>query len=141
MNYLLDTCVISELVKIHPHETVVEWVRAQNEDTLFLSVLTFAEIQKGITKLSESARKKQLISWLEHELPQRFEGRILEITTAIAKKWGTIQGSAEQQGVKMPVVESFIAATGLVHNLMVVTRNVSDMEISGVQLFNPWEKG
>jgi predicted nucleic acid-binding protein len=140
MNYLLDTCVISELVKKNPNPKIIDWVRSCKEDTLFLSVLTLGEIQKGITKLPDSQRKEQLEFWIEHELPQRFKGRILDITSIVAKKWGDIQGNAEQQGVKMPVIDGLIAATGLVHDLTVVTRNDSDMKIGGVKLFNPWQE-
>lgn len=139
MNYLLDTCIISELIKPTPSLKIVNWVRDCPEETLFLSVLTIGEIQKGITKLPESEKRKTLQSWFEHDLPQRFEGRVLDITTQVAKKWGEIQGNAEQEGKKMPAIDSLIAATGFVYSLTVVTRNTSDIEVSGVQAFNPWK--
>ncbi len=83
-------------------------------------------------------KKQSLIDWLESDLTKRFEKRILFISGVIALKWGEIQGMAERQGNKMPVIDSLIAATGLAHNLQVITRNTSDMEASGVTLFNPW---
>lgn len=139
MKYLLDTCVISELVKPKPLKKIVDWISNCQEETLFLSVITIGEIQKGITKLPDSRRKEDLRFWVEHELQQRFDQRILEITERVAKTWGEIQGKAEQQGTKMPVVDSLIAATGIVYDLTVVSRNVSDMQVSGVQILNLWD--
>jgi predicted nucleic acid-binding protein len=140
MNYLLDTCIISELIKPMPNPKVVNWVRDCSEETLFLSVLTIGEIQKGIAKLPESEKREILQFWFEHDLPRRFEGRIIDITPQVARKWGEIQGKAEQEGKKMPAIDGLIAATGLVYNLTVVTRNTSDVEVSGVQTFNPWKE-
>lgn len=140
MNYLVDTCVIAELIKPTPNPNVVYWVRTCPEENLFLSVLTLGEIQKGITKLPEAEKRETLQYWFEHDLPRRFEGKILEVTTQVAKKWGEIQGKAEQEGEKMPAIDSLIAATGLVYNLTVVTKKTSDIEISGVQTFNPWRE-
>lgn len=73
------------------------------------------------------------------DLRQRFEGRILAITDEVATIWGKLQGKAEKKGEKVPVVNSLIAASAIAHNLVVVTRNVSDMEKSGVEVFNPWK--
>lgn len=140
MKYLLDTCIISELIKSKPNENVIAWIEACDEESFCLSALTLGEIHKGITKMPDSQKKEKIESWVEHELQKRFAGRILHITGDVAKIWGNIQGKAEQKGKKMPVIDSLIAATGLVHNLTVVTRNVSDMKISGVRLLNPWVK-
>ncbi len=139
MKYLLDTCVISELVKTKPNKKVIAWVGSCHEETFFLSTLTIGEIQKGITKLPDSKRKEKLQLWIDSELKDRFAGRILDINTDVAKKWGEIQGQAEKQGKIMPAIDSLIAATGITYGLVVVTRNFSDMEISGISLFNPWE--
>ena len=74
MNYLLDTCVISELVKTKPNPHVSKWVRSQDEESLFLSVITIGEIQKGISKLPDGRKKKQqLQDWLSKELQVRFK--------------------------------------------------------------------
>ena len=139
MKYLLDTCVISELSKKRPNSKVIKWIRGQHEQDIYLSVLTLGELQKGITKIVDSRRKQELLEWLESDLPQRFDKRILLVTDAVARKWGEIQGVTEQQGQKMPVIDSLIASTGLTYNLEVATRNIDDMKASGVQLFNPWE--
>ena len=79
MSYLLDTCLISELVAKQPNQRVIDWLDAQTPATLYLSVITIGEIAKGINKLAASQRKKSLQIWLLHTLPTRFKGRILGI--------------------------------------------------------------
>jgi toxin FitB len=138
MNYLLDTCLISELAKSEPNKKVVDWVLNENETNFYVSALTFGELHKGIEKLSESKKKKELQIWVENELKNRFQNRIIGIDMRISITWAKIQCIAEKQGKPMPAIDSLIAATGIVHNLIVVTRNVADMEQSGVKLFNPW---
>jgi toxin FitB len=139
MNYLLDTCVVSELWKPQPNSHVLAWLATCAEESLYLSALTIGEIRKGITKLPESPKKIELQYWLNQDLRQRFTGRILGITEHVAETWGDIQGNAEQHGCKMPVIDSLLAATGLTHTLTVVTRNTADIAASGVLLLNPWE--
>jgi predicted nucleic acid-binding protein len=139
LNYLLDTCVISELIKPKPSSKVIKWLRFCQEESLFLSSLTIGEIQKGISKLPDSRKRKKLQSWLDSELTQRFDKRILGIDFKVAQKWGEIQASSEIAGVKMPVIDSLIASIGIVFDMTVVTRNTADMKNSGVRLFNPWK--
>jgi len=79
-----------------------------------------------------------LIEWLSYDLRKRFGGRILDIDFEVAMKWGEFQGKAEKDGMTMPAIDSLIAATGIAHDLIVVTRNTNDMAPSGVALFNPW---
>ena len=110
----------------------------ENEINFYVSVLTFGEFHKGIEKLPESGKKETLRDWVEHELKNRFQNRIIGIDLYISAIWGKIQSMAEKHGRPMPAIDSLIAATGIAHDLTVVTRNVSDMEQSGVRLFNPW---
>jgi hypothetical protein len=131
--------VISELVKTKPNLRVAEWIRSQDEESLFLSVITIGEIQKGISKLPDGRKKKQqLQTWLNNELQERFKDRIFEITIGTARVWGQVLGACEKKGVTLPAIDSLIASQGIFHKMTVVTRNISDMEPSGVQLFNPW---
>jgi toxin FitB len=139
MRYLLDTCVISELAKPEPNKKVVVWTTQNDEENFYLSSLTFGELYKGISKLPPSKRKENLLQWVEHDLKDRFKTRIIDITLKIAKHWGETQGICESQGRPMPTMDGFIAATGLAHDLTVVTRNIADMQQSGVSLLNPWE--
>ncbi len=138
MKYLLDTCVISEVIKPQPNKHVISWLQKQNEDSLYLSVLTVGELEKGIEKAPNSARRKSLQLWVAEDLKKRFEGRIIPIDLAVAVKWGMIQGAAELSGKPMPAIDGLIAVSGLVHDCIVATRNISDMAQSSAELFNPW---
>ncbi|MDA3938440.1 MAG: type II toxin-antitoxin system VapC family toxin [Spirochaetia bacterium] len=138
MKYLLDTCVISELIKPQPNNQVISWIQSKNEGDLYLSVLTFGEIEKGIEKAPVGSRKNHLKLWVEGDLKKRFDGRIIPIDIRIAARWGEIQDIAELFGKPMPSIDGLIAASGLVNNCTVVTRNVSDMEQSPAVLLNPW---
>ena len=139
MKYLLDTCLISELVKKEPTPSVVSWLDDQDEQTLFMSVLNLGEVQKGVSKLPDGTKKDELQAWVALDLVERFTGRILEIDLETALCWGRLQGEAEQAGEKLPVMDSLISATAAAHGLIVVTRNVRDIERCGVRVCNPWE--
>ena len=139
MKYLLDTCVISELVKTKPNKKVVSWITKNDEVNFYLSSLTFGELYKGISKLPVSKRRKKLSQWIEHDLKERFTGKIFDIDLLVAKTWGEVQGASEATGNPMPAIDGLIAATALTHDLTVVTRNVIDMQQSGVSLLNPWK--
>lgn len=140
MKYLLDTCLISELIKKKPSLPVLRWLEKQDETALYLSVLTIGELQKGISKLPDNPKKLELQGWVNNELVGRFEGRILSIDVEVAAAWGKLLGSAEKQGRKLPVMDSLIAATANTHNLTVVTRNARDMERCQASVFNPWRE-
>lgn len=139
MKYLLDTNVISELIKKEPHPGVLHWIDKRDETTLFLSVITFGELQKGVSKLSDKIRAERLQTWVDQDLAKRFEGRILPIDLDVVLTWGKIQGISEKNGTKLPVIDGLIAATAIAHNLTVVTRNVQDIERCQASVFNPWD--
>lgn len=138
MSYLIDTCCISELVKKKPNPNVVKWFADQDEFAMFLSVITFGELKKGIEKLPDSKKKKELNRWVKEDLKQRFKNRVLNITIEQMNKWGEILAAVEKGGKPLPAIDSLIAATALTHDLSVVTRNTKDMEGSGVEVINPW---
>ena len=98
MKYLLDTCVISELVKKEPHPAVLRWMDAGDESRMYLSVLTLGELIKGITKLPDGEKREKLQSWVSNDLALRFGHRLVEIDTEIARAWGTLLGEAERRG-------------------------------------------
>jgi len=139
MKYLLDTCAISELTKTKPDKKVISWITNNDEANYYLCSLTFGELYKGVSKLPDSNKRKNLSLWIEHDLKERFAGKILDIDLMVARTWGEIQGASEAVGNPMPAIDSLIAATGLTHDLTVVTRNITDMQQSGVSLFNPWK--
>ena len=138
MKYLLDTCVICEIIKPKPDKNVVAWLKNQNEDDLFLSVLTLAEIEKRIVKAADATRKIKLQLWVADDLKKRFEGRVIPVDLDVAVKWGEIQGAAELSGKPMPTIDGLIAVSGFVHDCVVVTRNTADMMQSKAALFDPW---
>lgn len=138
MSYLLDTCVLSELVSRKPDDSVVSFVDGMDEQSLHLSVLTLGELHKGIAKLGDARRRKRLLSWVENDLRERFRNRILPVDVAVARTWGRIQGEAERKGRRMPVMDSLIAATAIEHELVVVTRNTPEHLAHGVDILDPW---
>ena len=134
--FLLDTNVISELVRPRPEPKVISWVAATSEDLLYLSVLTLGEIRKGIAALKDASRRVALESWLDADLVTRFAGRILAVDLAIADRWGHLAG---RPGAKLlPVIDGLLAATALHYNLTLVTRNTADVASTGVAVYNPW---
>jgi len=138
VSYLLDTCVISELVKPKPNRHVVTWIRSYPEEEVYLSAITIGEIQKGISKLTESKKKGRLQHWLDNDLMARFDRRIIGIDQGVARRWGMLLAGMERTGRPIPVIDGLIAASALVYNMVVVTRNTVDMEESGVTIHNPW---
>jgi len=133
--FLLDTNVISELVKSRPNESLLQWIDEAPEELLFLSVLTLGEIRKGITRLDDRSRRGVLESWLEIDLRERFGDRVLAVDSAVADRWGRISAVART----LPVMDGLLAATALHHNLTFVTRNAKNVSFSGCLVFNPWE--
>jgi toxin FitB len=139
MIFLLDTCVISELVAKRPNARVIEWIDGIEEEHLYLSVVTIGEIGKGIAKLKDAERAQRIESWLHDQLLPRFGERILPISTSVMLEWGQIAGELEQQGKPMPAFDSLIAATARHGDLTLVTRNGDDFRNAGIRLLNPWE--
>ena len=139
MRFLLDTCVISELVARQPDPGVVEWIDETGEEKIYLSVITIGEIKKGIEKLPESRRKAELREWLDDHLLVRFRDRVLPIDTRVMLAWGELTASLEKQGKKMPAIDSLIAAIALRGKLSLVTRNEDDFKHAGIPVTNPWQ--
>ncbi len=138
MSFLLDTTAVSEWMKPSPNPGVIRWLDEVDEDRVYLSVMTLAELRYGAERLAPGARKSRLETWLREELPLRFEGRLLNIETTIANAWGRIISRCSAAGKPIGVMDAFFAATAEVHALVFVTRNVSDFTSSGVSLINPW---
>lgn len=137
--FLLDTNIPSELTYPRPAPQVEQWLETVNDEQLFFSVISLAEICKGIAKLPQSKRRVQLQEWLDCTLRPWFAGRILPVTEAIAEQMGRWAGEGEVRGRTIKIADGLIAATALEHELTVVTRNVKDFSGFGVLIFNPWE--
>lgn len=138
MNYLLDTCVLSELVAKKPNKRVLTWLEEVDDQRLFWAAITIGEVQKGVAKLAESKHKQELMNWLHDALLRRFENRIIPLDVSLMLTWGHLMGRLEAQGKKMPAIDSLIAATAHHHQLVLVTRNEADFMNSGIDLYNPW---
>lgn len=134
---LLDTMVLSELRKARPNEGVVTYLKAQAPETVFLSAMTIGEIEAGIEKQRNIASEfaEELSQWLAL-MELQFAQSILPVTPAIARLWGRLCVQTGNKGI-----DNLIAATALVHNLLVVTRNVKDFEVAGVRVFDPYTGG
>jgi predicted nucleic acid-binding protein len=137
LSYLIDTNVLSELSKRHPDQVVVNWFAKRPGSSLYLSVLTIGELRKGILAMRrDDPRKTALLDWLEHELPRYFDGRILPIDMNVANRWGQICAIAKRP---LPAIDSLLAATAMAHDLMLVTRNARDFNVSGIVVVDPWQ--
>ena len=137
MNYLLDTCVISELVKPAPNRKVIDWLNELPSGVLFLCAITIAEIRKGLTKLPDSGKKERLTLWLNTLLID-YKERILPIDFTVCENWGVLQGNAEKAGTPMSSIDGLLAATTYTHNLTLATRNENDFVPSNIPIINPW---
>jgi len=140
VNFLLDTNVVSEWVKPHPKSGVVAWLDGMDEDRVFLSVITLAELRYGVERLDEGKRRRRLTEWLEQELTLRFEGRILDVDSAIADRCGKVTARSEAAGRPIGAMDALLAATAEVHQLTMVTHNTSDFSGILKDMLNPWLK-
>jgi predicted nucleic acid-binding protein len=138
--FLLDTNVLSEFNRRgEPDPLVPQWLEAADPESLYVSVLTIGEVRSGVELLPPSKRRSQLEQWLEQDLPEWFEGRILPIDQSIADRWGSIRAQAQMKGRPLSVIDALLAATALRHNLILVSRNVRDFSVVGLAIINPWE--
>lgn len=138
MNFLLDTNGVSEWMKPRPNAGLIRWLEQVDEDRVYLSVVTLAEIRYGVDRLAEGAKRRGIEQWLQRDLQLRFEGRIVAIDSAIADACGAIVARRETLGHPIGVMDAFIAATAETHELTLVTRNTKDfMHVAG-SIENPW---
>ena len=141
MNFLLDTNVVSEWIKPRPDANVIRWLAEADEDRVFLSVASIAEIRRGIELLPTGRRRESLEHWLGDDLAQRFEHRIIDITVPVAHAWGVMLARAQKTGFALGSMDAFFAATARTHNMTLVTRNVRDYVRLEIELLNPWASG
>jgi predicted nucleic acid-binding protein len=138
MRFLLDTNVVSEWTKPRPNAGVVKWLAQVEEDDVFVSVVTFAELRHGVERLPAGDRRRRLDEWLRNDLALRFEERIIGVDGAIADEWGRVIARREARGRPIGAMDALIAATAQIHDLILVTRNVADFRVTAKSVLNPW---
>lgn len=138
MRLLLDTNVLSEVTKPSPDTNVLGWLDRLDEDRTFISVVSIAEIRRGVALMDEGRRRDSLTEWLARDLPQRFEQRVLPVNEAVALAWGDLMGVARRRGRGLSSMDGLIGATAIAQSLTLATRNIKDFDGFGIDLYNPW---
>jgi predicted nucleic acid-binding protein len=135
LSYLLDTNVLSELFKKSPNPKVKDWLQNANQEALFVSVLTLGEIRKGVEKMAVGQRKTRLTQFLEKEMLDQFEDRILSVDKNVAETWGSLEAESKHL---LPTIDALLAATAITHNLTLVTHNTKDFSFPQLKVLDPW---
>jgi len=137
--WLLDTNVIASLTSPGGAPTVKAWVATQDERTLYLSVITLAEYDKGIHQLPEGDPLRTRYTMNRDAIEARFGPRILPVSNAVMRRWGALAGRIKRETKHLPaVIDTLLAATALESGLYLVTRNTKDVIRTGAAIFNPW---
>lgn len=138
MRLLLDTNVLSEVTKPRPDESVLMWLHGLDEDRTFISIVSIAEIRRGVVLMDAGRKRDALDEWLTYDLPQRFESRILPVEGPVALAWGDLMALAKRSGRGLASMDGLIAATAVAHQLTLATRNTKDFEGFGIDIIDPW---
>jgi toxin FitB len=137
--FLIDTNIPSELTRPKPDLRVSNWVEAQDNASLHLSVVSVGELRKGFALLPPSKRRLQLEEWFAQYLLPLFADRILPVTQSVSNRWGVLGAECQLRGTPLDTADGMIAATAIEHDLTIVTRNAKDFAGLGVVLLNPWD--
>lgn len=139
--FLLDTNVLSELMRSKPDLSVKNWVDRQESDDLFISAVTKAEIGLGLALLPEGKRKRNLMIAADKVLEEFFFDHCLSFDEFAAKRYSSIVAARINKGRPISVEDAQIASIALTHNMILTTRNIKDFEeIKKLQIINPWDK-
>ena len=139
MRLLLDTNVLSEVTKPRPNEDVLTWLHELDEDRTFISIVSIAEIRRGVALMDKGRKQEALDKWLTDDLPQRFENRIIPVERLVARAWGDLMALAKRSGRGLASMDGMIAATAVAHQLSLATRNTKDFEGLGINIIDPWK--
>jgi toxin FitB len=134
---LIDTNVVSEVIRPRPNGLVMSWFDRQAQNSMYLSTISIAEIQFGIDLLPEGLRKTSLISFKERTI-ELFRSYILPFDLSAAELYGRLAVRARQNGRAFPMADGYIAAIATAHNLSVATRDIGPFVAAGVKVINPW---
>jgi predicted nucleic acid-binding protein len=138
MTFLIDTNVLSEVRRPQPDSNVLGWLDSVDEDRAYISVISLAELRRGIALMEPGRRRQSLEQWLADDLPERFAGRVLAVDSKIAERWGDLMALSKKSGRALSTMDGFLAATALVRGLTMVSRNTRDFSEFGVSLLDPW---
>ncbi|MER9655300.1 type II toxin-antitoxin system VapC family toxin [Mesorhizobium sp. M0152] len=138
MRLLLDTNVLSEVTRPAPDARVLDWLDGLDEDRSFISVVSIAEIRRGVALMDEGRKREALAEWLARDLPQRFEQRVIPVDEPVALAWGDLMGLAKRRGRALSSMDGLIAATAIAQELTLATRNTKDFDGFGLELLDPW---
>lgn len=137
MTYLLDTCIVADLISAAPNPRLVEWIDSQPEEMLYISVGTLAELKQVIESTPSSKERARMNNWLTNDLMVRFSGRISEITAEATLKWGEISARIHGQSRTVNPLDSLTLALAIIYDHTLVTTNSSAFDGMGVRLLNP----
>jgi predicted nucleic acid-binding protein len=138
--FLIDTNILSEYNRPGaPDLGVKRWLETTARELQYVSVITLAEIQKGIELLPQSKCRLELERWFKQQLEVWFSGRILYVDREVANRWASLVAKTILIGKPLPTLDSLIAATALAYDLTIVTRNVRDFQHTGALTINPWQ--
>ncbi|HDR9510094.1 VapC toxin family PIN domain ribonuclease [Burkholderia cepacia] len=137
---LVDTNVIFEPLRREPSAAVIEWLDAQNVETLFLAAISLAEMRFGVAVLPEGRRREWLHQSIERRVVPLFRGRILPFDDAASKAYASLRARACVAGSAIAPVDCFIAATAEANGLIVATRDVAPFEAVGLRVIDPWAR-
>jgi predicted nucleic acid-binding protein len=140
VSFLIDTNVLSEARRPEPNRGIIEWLDQLDEDRAFISVISLAEIRRGVALMDKGRRRDALAEWLTHGLAERFAGRILAVDERIAFVWGDLMAEAKRRGIGLASMDGLLAATAFVHDLTLVTRNVRDFRNLDLKLLDLWKQ-
>lgn len=136
---ILDTNVISELMRKEPNQNVARWIQAQKSIHLAISAITIAEIQRGLKRLPKGKRRNTLESNFSNFIKDAFDGRIFPFDADAAYIYGDIASKREKAGYNVDAVDLMIASVCISMNASIATRNVKDFERCGMKIINPWD--
>ncbi len=136
---LLDTNVVSEVMKTRPAEAVVAWLNGQDSEKLYVSAITIGEIAYGLRILPDGKRRTGLRERFDRFVAVAFDQRVLPYDDSAARIYGELMGDRKELGLPMSVPDGQIAAIASLHHLAVATRNVVDFEDCGIEVINPFE--
>ncbi len=138
MKYILDTNIISELIKTNPNQKVLHFLNTIQEKDIYLSSITIGEIYFGIQKLPYGKKQTKLLSWVEEQLLPRFHNKVIVIDTDVMLQWAILTNTLKTKGTPLPIMDSLIGATCLAKKFTLITRNEKDFKNINIQIINPF---